>query len=130
MIKKHKSTLIHKIDLIDNSTGDKVKVLHFTVTPKNPKPGDLLKIKFSVQNVTHSTLKLVPWRIVDNKTIIYSGYRFNLLPGTFFDITASWTAVKGQHFFYIDIDPQNVLNEPKSKQYDNFPQGVDIVIGK
>jgi hypothetical protein len=127
-MRKRKSTLIHKIDLITSETGAKVKVIRFAVSPKSPSPGDLMRIKFSVLNVSHSLLKLVPWRIVKNKTIIYSGYRFNLPKGSSFDVTATWEAVKGQHFFYTDVDPQNILHEPRSKQFNNFPQGIDVVV--
>ena len=129
-MEKRKALQLNSIDLINNKTGDKVRVVDFEVSPKTPIPGELLKIKFRVENVGNSKLKLVPWRIVNNKEILYSGYRFNLPSGSSFEVTATWQAVKGNHFFYADIDPQNILNEPKSKQYDNFPQGVDVIVGR
>jgi len=129
-MKRLKSPLIKNIDLVNNNKGDKVKVIRFMVNPKKPGAGEPIKIKFKVLNVSGKTLKLIPWRIVKNKTIIYSGYRFNLPANSSFEVAASWIAVKGNHFFYADIDPQNVLNEPRSKQFGNFPQGEDIVVNK
>jgi hypothetical protein len=127
-MKKGKLPGVKLVDLLTNEIGDKIKVNNFIVTPIKPQQGDLVRIKFSVSNVTKSKLKLVPWRIVNNKTILYSGYRFNLLPATSFDIVVTWEAVKGNHFFYVDIDPQNILDEPRAKQFDNFPQGVDVKV--
>jgi hypothetical protein len=125
-MRKSKLPGLKLVDLVTNEIGDKIKVDSFIVTPLKPHNGDNVKIKFSVSNVTKSIIKLVPWRIVNGKTIVYSGYRFNLLPLSSFDVTVTWEAVKGKHFFFVDIDPQNILDEPRSKQFDNFPQGVDV----
>lgn len=127
---KSRSKLPDKKDLIDSSIGDKVRVMKFSVSPKKSRAGDLLRINFTVQNVSGAVLKLVPWRIVNKKTVLYSGYRFNLPSGSSFDVSTTWEARKGNHFLFVDIDPLNVLNEPRAKQYDNFPQGVDVVVGK
>jgi len=127
-MKKVKPPEVKLVDLVTNETGDKIKVDNFTVSPLKPKQGELVKIKFSVSNLTKTIIKLVPWRIVNGKTILYSGYRFNLLPLTSFDVTVTWNAVRGKHFFFVDLDPQNILNEPRSKQFDNFPQGVDVTV--
>lgn len=127
-MKKVKPPEVKLVDLVTNEIGDKIKVDNFVVSPIKPKHGEPVKIKFSVSNVTKTTLKLVPWRIVNGKTILYSGYRFNLLPASSFDVSVTWEAVKGKHFFFVDIDPQNILDEPRAKQFDNFPQGVDITV--
>ena len=127
-MKKSKLPGVKPVDLVTNEIGDKIKVDDFSVSPLKPKFGELVKIKFSVSNVTRTTIKLVPWRIVNGKTILYSGYRFNLLPSSSFDVSVTWEAVRGRHFFFVDLDPQNILNEPRSKQFDNFPQGVDVIV--
>ena len=129
-MRKSKTDLNRKINSLNNKKGDIVKVVNFQVTPKRTKPGDMIKIKFTVQNLNQHTLKLVPWRIVNDKKIIYSGYRFNLPAGSSFDVTTSWKAEKGNHFIFADVDPQNILNEPREWQLNNFPQGVDVVVGK
>jgi len=125
---RYKSPPIKSINLLNNQVGSKIRVMRFFVSPQKPKAGNIVRIKFSVLNVTGSTLRLVPWRIVNIRTIIYSGYRFNLPAHASFDVTASWEAGKGKHFFYVDIDPQNILQEPRTKQFNNFPQGVDVIV--
>lgn len=127
-MKKSKLPGVKLVDLVTSDFGDKIKVDNFSVSPLKPKQGEPVKIKFSVSNVTKTNIKLVPWRIVNGKTILYSGYRFNLLPSSSFDVSVTWEAVRGKHFFFVDLDPQNILNEPRSKQFDNFPQGIDLVV--
>jgi len=82
----------------------------------------------TIKNVTDRSLKGVPWQIVKNKKILYYGVRNEVASGDNFTVAVTWTAAKGNHFFYGDADPKNTLKEPKIKQFNNLPQGSDIII--
>lgn len=119
-LKKVKTTISRK--------DDKVSVTKFSVSPKSPKKGDKILIKMTIKNVTDKTLKSIPWQIVKNKKILYYGVRNEVSAGDSFTISVSWTAAKGNHFFYGDADPKNTLKEPKIKQFNNLPQGSDLKV--
>ncbi len=127
---KSKSPLIKKEETISGRKDDKVQVTSFSVKPLNPKTGETVTVKMTVKNVSGSALEGIPWQIVCDKKILESGIR-NILPkGDSFTVAVTWTAKTGSHFFHGDVDPENVLNEPKVKQYNNFPQGIDIIVSK
>jgi hypothetical protein len=88
--------------------------------------GDAVTIRMEIQNVSTKTLKCVPWQIIKNKKILDTGSRFNLKAGDKFNVSVTWTASPGTHFIYGDVDPENVLSEPRTKQFNNSPQGVDV----
>lgn len=123
---KRKSPLIKKEETITGGKNDKVQVTSFTVRPLNPKPGETVTIKMSVKNVSGSVLEGIPWQVICDKKVLESGIRNILSKDDSFTVAVTWTAKAGSHFFYGDVDPLNVLNEPRIQQYNNFPQGIDI----
>ncbi len=127
---KRKSPLIKKEETISGSKNDKVRVTSFSVKPLNPRLGETVIIKMSVKNVSGTLLQGIPWQIICDKKILESGIR-NILPkDDSFTVSVTWTAKAGGHFFYGDVDPHNVLKEPRVNQYNNFPQGIDINVSK
>jgi hypothetical protein len=127
---KRKSTIIKKEETISGRKNDKIQVTSFSVKPLNPKTGETVTVKMSVKNVSGTLLQGIPWQIVCDKNVLESGIRRTLPKGDSFTVSVTWTAKPGGHFFHGDVDPENVLNEPKVKQYNNFPQGIDIVVSK
>jgi hypothetical protein len=111
---------------ISDKKDDIVQVTGFSVKPKSPKEGKKVIIKMDIKNVSKKTIKSVPWQIVKNRKIMDSGSRFNLSPGDKFSVSLTWTATRGSHFIYGDVDPENVLKEPRPKQFNNSPQGIDV----
>jgi hypothetical protein len=124
--KKRKN--ITKEDTTFGLKDDKVRVTRFSVSPVNPKAGKPTTIKMVVQNVSSHNLKSVPWQIVKDKKVLNSGCRYDLPPGDSFTVSVSWTAASGSHFIYGDVDPENTLHEPKIKQFNNLPQGIDVKV--
>ena len=125
---KRKKFDIKKITTIESRDNDIIRVTDFNVRPVNPKKGKQVFIKMTIKNVSPKMLKSVPWQIVHNEKILYHGARFMLMPGDSFKISVTWTAIPGKHFFYGDADPQNTLKEPKIKQFNNLPQGIDVKV--
>jgi len=125
---KRKKFDIKKIKTIESRDEDIIRVTDFNVVPVNPKKGKHVTIKMVIKNVTSKTLKSVPWQIVNNDKIIYHGARCMLQPGDSFKISVTWKALPGKHFFYCDADPKNTLKEPKIKQFNNLPQGIDVKV--
>jgi hypothetical protein len=123
-----KKLSLKKVKTTISKKDDKVSVTKFSVSPVNPKKGDKIIIKMTIKNVTDKTLKSIPWQIVNNKKILYYGVRNEVSPGDSFNISVSWTASRGNHFFYGDADPKNTLKEPKIKQFNNLPQGSDLKV--
>ncbi len=105
---------------------DIVQVTGFYVRPVSPREGKTVIIKMDIKNVSKKMIKRVPWQIVKDKKILDSGTRFNLPSGDKFSVSVTWTATSGRHFIYGDVDPENVLKEPRPKQFNNSPQGVDV----
>lgn len=128
MVKRKKKLNLKNIKTIEGKKYDKVKVMDFWVSPVNPKKGQLVTVNMEIGNVTSKTLKSVPWKIGVDKKILQSGIRFNVPAGDKFKIITTWTALPGQHFFYGDADPDNILREPKIKQFNNLPQGIDVKV--
>ena len=127
---KRKSPLIKEEESITGRKNDKVQVTSFSIKPMNPRAGDTVTIRMSVRNVSGSALEGIPWQIICDKKVLESGIR-NILPkDDTFTVAVTWTAKAGGHFFYGDVDPENVLNEPRVKQFNNFPQGIDIDVSK
>jgi len=110
------------------TTGDIIRVTGFTASPVHPKAGKTVIIKISIKNVSKRLLKKVPWRIVKDKKVLDSGIRYELPAGDTFRISTTWTAKHGAHFFYGDADPNNILKEPRIRQFNNLPQGIDIIV--
>ncbi len=110
------------------SEGDIIKVTKFNASPVHPKPKQKVLIKMTIKNVSRKKLEKVPWRIVKDKKVLDYGVRYDLAPGDSFNISTTWTATAGNHFFYADADPNNILNEPKIRQFNNLPQGVDVIV--
>ena len=107
---------------------DKVSVTRFSVTPLKPKKGDKVSVKMTIKNVSPKVLKAVPWQIAKNRKILCFGVRNDVASNDSFTVSVTWTAAKGEHFFYGDADPKNILKEPKIKQFNNLPQGADIKV--
>jgi hypothetical protein len=129
-MKRIKNTIIPEHDTISGKKDDKVEVIDFNVKPLNPKPGKIVTISFTVKNVSGELLSEVPWQIGKDKTIFCYGERYNVPAGQTFKVSVTWTASAGAHFFYADIDPRNILKEPRIKQFNNFPQGIDVIVSK
>jgi hypothetical protein len=110
------------------TTGDIIRVTGFTASPVYTSPGKTITIKMSIKNVTKHLLKKVPWRIVKNKKVLDSGVRHGLPAGDTFRISTTWIAKPGTYFFYGDADPNNILKEPRIRQFNNLPQGIDIMV--
>jgi len=126
MAKKMKKKLsLKKVKTTHSKKDDKVSVTRFSVTPAEPKKGDKITIKMTIRNVSDKSLKQIPWQIVKNKKILSYGMRSEVPAGDSFTVSVTWTAIKGEHFFYGDADPKNILKEPKIKQFNNLPQGAD-----
>jgi hypothetical protein len=129
-MKKRKSPIIKKEESISGKKDDKIQVTSFSVKPLNPKPGETITIKMNVKNVSASALNSIPWQIICDRKVLESGVRSNLPKGDTFTVSVTWTAKSGSHFIYGDVDPHNTLNEPRAKQFNNSPQGVDVVVSK
>jgi hypothetical protein len=84
----------------------------------------------SIKNVSGKSLERIPWQIVKDKNILDYGTRCSLSSGDSFSISVTWNAKPGNHFFYGDVDPENTLKEPRVKQYNNSPQGIDVSVQK
>lgn len=126
--KMKKKLSLKKVKTTHSKKDDKVSVTKFIVSPLKPKKGDKLRITMSIKNVSDKLLKHIPWQIVKNKKILCHGVRNEVPSGDSFSVSITWTATKGEHFFYGDADPKNLLKEPKIKQFNNLPQGADIKI--
>jgi hypothetical protein len=127
-MKKKLRAPLSKAQTIWGSEGDIIKVTKFTATPARPKLKQKVQIKMTIKNVSKKKLEKVPWRIVKDKKVLDHGIRYDLSSGDSFNISTTWTATSGSHFFYADADPNNILNEPKIRQFNNLPQGVDVIV--
>lgn len=127
MVRRRKFN-IKKIKTIDSSHDDIIRVTDFKVTPAKPKKGSHVTIKMTINNVSKKVLKKIPWQIVIDNKILDCGTRCSLDPGDCFKVSVTWTATPGAHFLYGDADPKNTLKEPKIKQFNNLPQGIDIKV--
>ncbi len=127
-MKKKLAALVSTSRTTLGTTGDIIRVTGFTASPVHPKPGKTVIIKISIKNVSKRLLKKVPWRIVKDKKVLDSGIRYELPSGDTFRISTTWTAKTGAHFFYGDADPNNILKEPRIRQFNNLPQGIDIIV--
>jgi len=119
---------IKKIKTIDSRHDDIIRVTDFKVTPVNPKKGKQVTIKMTIKNVSQKILRNVPWQIVLDEKILDHGTRCRVEAGDSFKISVTWTAAPGKHFLYGDADPKNTLKEPKIKQFNNLPQGIDVKV--
>lgn len=126
--KMKKKLSLKKIKTTHSKKDDKVMVTRFSVLPASPRKGDKITVKMMIKNVSERSLKHVPWQIVKNKKILCHGVRNDVPSGDSFTVSVTWTAAKGDHFFYGDADPKNILKEPKIKQFNNLPQGADLKI--
>ncbi len=126
--KMKKKLSLKKVKTTHSKKDDKVMVTRFSVSPVKPKKGDKITIKMTIKNVSEKSLKHIPWQIVKNKKILCHGVRNEVPTGDSFSVSVTWTAAKGEHFFYGDADPKNLLKEPKIKQFNNLPQGADLKV--
>jgi len=127
-MKRRKKLNLKKINPIESRKDDVIRVTDFKVTPVSPKKGEQVFIKMTIKNVTSKKLKGVPWQVVLDKRLLDCGARFNLPAGDSFKVSLTWTATPGEHFFYADADPHNILKEPRLKQFNNLPQGIDVKV--
>ena len=127
-MKTKRKKIISKAETTFGLKDDKVRVTKFSVSPTEPKSGKQTRINMVIKNVSGSTLDTIPWQIVKDKKILDSGSRYNVPAGDTFKISVTWTATSGIHFFCGDVDPANTLKEPKIKQFNNLPQGVDVKV--
>ena len=121
-----KKLSLRKVKTTQSRKDDKVMVTKFSVSPVKPKKGDKVTVRMSIKNVSEKLLRSIPWQIVKNKKILSYGVRNDVPSGDSFTVSLTWTASKGDHFFYGDADPKNTLKEPKIKQFNNLPQGADL----
>jgi hypothetical protein len=127
-MKRKQTSVFNRGDQIFGKKNDIVKVKGFSVRPVTAKAGQTVTIKMEIMNVSNRSLKNVPWQIVKDKKVLDSGTRFHLPAGESFRVSVSWCATSGSHFIYCDVDPENALNEPRTKQLNNSPQGIDIKV--
>jgi len=127
-MRKKQKLAFKKSDLLNSQKNDIVQVTDFTVKPVSAKAGEAITIRMEIANVSNKNLKRVPWQIVKDKKILFSGSRFDLPSGNRFSISFTWSAAPGTHFIYGDVDPKNVLREPRTKQFNNSPQGIDVKV--
>lgn len=123
-----KKLSLKKIKTTHSKKDDKVMVTRFSVTPAKPLKGEKVTVKMTIKNVSEKSLKQIPWQIVKDKKILCHGVRNEVPSGDNFTVSVTWTATKGDHFFYGDADPKNTLKEPKIKQFNNLPQGADLKV--
>lgn len=123
-----KKLSLRKVNTTHSKKDDKVSVIRFSATPVKPKKGEKVTVKMTIKNVSEKNIKCVPWQIVKNKKILCYGVRSDVASGDNFTVSVTWTAAKGDHFFYGDADPKNILKEPKIKQFNNLPQGADLKV--
>jgi hypothetical protein len=129
-MEKKRNHLISRAETISGRKDDKVRVTSFSVKPVHPEPGEPVTIRMSIKNVSGMLLKSIPWQIIKDKSILDFGTRCSLPSGDSFSISVTWNAKPGNHFFYGDVDPENTLKEPRIKQYNNSPQGIDVTVQK
>lgn len=122
--------IINRAESISGRKDDKVMVTSFSVKPVHPETGEIVTIKMAIKNVSGTLLKSIPWQIVKDKSILDFGTRCSLPSGETFSVSVTWKARPGSHFFYGDVDPENTLKEPRVKQYNNSPQGIDVSVQK
>jgi|SRR4030095_7574279 hypothetical protein len=127
-MRKRKKLNLKQISTTEDKKNDVIRVTGFKVSPVAPKKGKQVSVIMTMKNVTSRTIKKVPWQIVRNNNILDQGIRYNLMAGDSFRVSVTWTAVAGQHFFYGDADPKNILREPRIKQFNNLPQGIDVKV--
>jgi len=128
MTKKRKKLNLKSMSTIHGKKDDKIRVVDFKVTPLNPKKGESVTVNMAIKNVTSKTLKSIPWQMGVDRKILHSGTGYNLPPGESFKVCITWKAARGEHFIYGDADPNNILKEPKIKQFNNLPQGIDVLV--
>jgi hypothetical protein len=121
---------INRAETITGKKDDKVMVTSFSVKPSHPENGETVTIRMSIKNVSGKSLDRIPWQIVKDKSILDFGTRCSLSSGDTFSVSVTWKAKPGNHFFYGDVDPENTLKEPRVKQYNNSPQGIDVTVQK
>jgi predicted CoA-binding protein len=127
-MKQPRKKIISTDETTFGNKNDVVRVVGFSVIPVKPEQGEKVLIKMTVKNVSSKLLKNIPWQILDGKKILYTGVRHDLKASDSFTVSVSWTASAGSHFFCGDADPDNILNEPRVKQFNNLPQGVDVIV--
>lgn len=127
-MRRRKKLNLRSLNTIDSKKDDIIQVLDFKVIPKSPRPGKKINISMTIKNVSSKNLKQIPYQIGIDDIILHSGVRYNVPSGDIFNVCITWTAKKGHHFFFGDADPNNTLKEPKIKQYNNLPQGIDVNI--
>jgi hypothetical protein len=128
MVKRRKKLNLKKISTIDGKKDDKIRVTDFNVNPVITKKGEQVTVNMTIKNVSSKSLRSVPWQIGMDKQILNYGVRYNLSSGESFKVCVTWEATSGNHFFYGDADPKNILKEPKIKQFNNLPQGIDVKV--
>jgi hypothetical protein len=127
-MRRRKKLNLRSVNTIESKKDDIIRVIDFRVIPKLPKTGKKIIISMTIMNVSSKKLKQIPYQIGIDEDILHSGVRYSVPPGDSFNVCISWTATKGDHFFFGDADPHNTLKEPKIKQYNNLPQGIDVII--
>jgi len=125
---RRKKLNLRTISTIEDKKDDIIRVLNFRAAPVNTTKGKKVTVQMTIKNMTSKNLKRIPWQIGMDKVILHNGIRYNLPAGDSFRVCVTWTAIPGYHFFFGDADPNNTLKEPKIKQYNNLPQGIDIKI--
>jgi hypothetical protein len=98
---------------------DKVEVMAFSIEPADPKEGQEVTVKMTVKNKGDESLSGVPWRIAKDNKLLGEGTQDEVAAGETFEVTATYTAEAGEHHFYGDADPKNVLKESKAALKNN-----------
>ena len=83
------------------------------------KPGDTQTLSLKIET-KGSGVRDVPWAIYcDNLVLVKSDSRIGVIAGTALDVSASWTALAGQHTFHAEVDPKSSLEETAIERSDN-----------
>ena len=85
--------------------------LSAAATPASPLEGDLVHLDFSVTNLGKGSASGFPYAIRVDGQPLSTGTLPDLAPQQTTGISADWVAVRGDHAFALDIDPQGLLDE-------------------
>jgi hypothetical protein len=81
------------------------------ITPAAPLEGEPVRIDFSVTNAGKGAASGYPYAISVDGQPLLSGTLPDLAPKETGVVSADWVAVRGDHTFALDIDPQGLVDE-------------------
>jgi subtilase family serine protease len=82
-----------------------------TLTPKDPKEGDSVKVKVGLQNIGNGTARNVTVLLNIDEQMVKEWDVGNLVNGQTTALTYTWKAKKGSHSFQVVADPEDTIEE-------------------